>query len=431
MFVRIAKEERGIALVTAVLVSMVVLILGTAVIQLSIHNTERSGEDRRRVQAIGAAEAGIDYYFSYLTETGGQAIPCRITRNMLGSAGSFTVTAFFEDKNGVPISCPLNGTLDQSVTPAVVTLYSDGKSAAAAPIRRMQARANLTVSKGGTFDNSGVIFAQNNVTFTSNARLGGSQFSDADIYSNGNFTLAANSTIFGKVSAQGTVSLGSNSEVKKDVWAKGNITFTTRASVGRGSTAGTGVSVTSSQGSITLGNASRIYGDARAKGTITGGTVDGSRSAGQNGLPDPPTRSYPAFTYNQTEWSNAGYAIAPTFSGATACTDAVNYIKNTWTNGDLVVRIAAPCTTTFAINTKYNVYGNFAIIADGPITLSTNTRFVRNPSTGDPFNVFVFGGLSGVPPCNFTANANSGFNAGLVTLLYVPGTCTVDLLSNS
>ncbi|HEX8100567.1 MAG TPA: hypothetical protein VF660_10265 [Actinomycetota bacterium] len=448
MFNKINKDESGVALVTAAVVSMVIFMLCLVVVQLSIHNTERSGQDRRRVQGLDAAEAGVDYYFSYLTETGGNDPQCQFTKTMAGSPGSFTVTAYFWKKNGAlydPVACvdpdgagPLAPRLTSGVVPDKVMIYSEGISGAATPVRKMQAYADLTVSKAATFDNSEAIFAQSSVNFSSNARLGGSKYSDANIYSKGNYTLAANSTIFGKVTAEGSVTLGSNSEIKKEVWAGTNIVMQQRSSIGK-SIGTTAVVATASTGSIALSNPATIYGSAKAATTINGGTVTGSRNTGQPSSPPTP-RPYPTFTYctsgcttSPTTWSDAGYTIAPTFSGATACSDAVNYIKNTWTSGSLLVRIAAPgstCTTTFGVNTTYNVYGNLAVISDGPVILSTNSRFAPSPSTG-VYNVYLYAGLSGVAPCNFTSNANSGFNPGIAALLYVPSNCTIDLLSNS
>ncbi len=421
---RLAKDESGIAVVTAVVVSMVILMLCVMVVQLSIHNVERSADDRRRVQAIDAAEAGLDYYFSYLTETGGLQLDCDTEWLTLPrSTSSFRVQATYYEANGFPIpGCPSGGQV-----PAFVLLYSQGKTGVDAPIRKMQAYAKLTVAKGATFDNSSAIFAQNSVNFTSNARIGGAQYSDADIYSNGDLSLASNSTLFGSIFAQGSITLKSNSEVKRNVHAKNSVTMLSRSIV-------RGESVISSQGSITLASNARIEGIAKAKGSITGGTVVGGRSPNQQGLPDPatPPRSFPAFTYNQSDWTAGGYTISPTFSGATACTDAATYMSNAanWPpSGGLVIRIAAPGTTcTFA--GTFNVYRHLAIISDGGIELTPNTRFVPNPTSGT-FNMFVFAGLSGTAPCNFTARPNSGFNPGLATLLYVPAACTIDLLSNS
>jgi len=66
------NEERGIAMVTALLVSLVVLFLSIVVVALSLHNSTISSFDRKRIQAVDAAEAGIDAWFSGLvTSTGG------------------------------------------------------------------------------------------------------------------------------------------------------------------------------------------------------------------------------------------------------------------------------------------------------------------------------------------------------------------------
>src|SRR5207249_10250524 len=66
------NEERGIAMVTALMVSLVVLFLSIVVVALSLHNSTISAFDRKRIQAIDAAEAGIDAWSSGLvTSTGG------------------------------------------------------------------------------------------------------------------------------------------------------------------------------------------------------------------------------------------------------------------------------------------------------------------------------------------------------------------------
>ena len=69
---------------------------------------------------------------------------------------------------------------------------------------------------------------------------------------------------------------------------------------------------------------------------------------------------------------------------------------------------------------------------DGNASLTTNTRFA--PSGTGPSNLFLFGGLSDLAGCSFTANPNSGANSGLNTLIYVPSapnSCVVNLNSNS
>jgi hypothetical protein len=419
---RIRREENGIALITSVMVSGVVFILGMVVVRMAIHNTEASAYDRRRVQAIAAAEAGIDYYLSHLAATTNPQ--CSVTESMVGSPGRFTVTATFYDVNSVVVACPI----PTGVTPASVVMQSVGTSGLPTPKRTMQAYAKLSGTPGVVFDNAGAIFAQTSATFTSQASIGGSRFSDADLYSNGTVSLASSSVIYGKVYAQGGITMQSNADIKREAWAAGNIVLKAGARI-RGT-------ATSSGGSMTLASNSRIFGGAKAAGSITGGVVDVYRSPNQTGLTAPPARTYPAFTFVSSDWTASGYTNQQTFSGATACTNAENYIKNTWTTGNLLVRILASgssCSTGasgLTFSGSYDVKGNLAIISDGPVTLSDQARFVATPASS-VYEVFVFAGLSGIAPCNITFGTNARFNPGLVTLLYTHPSCGIVMNNNS
>ena len=53
MLVRMRDEERGMALIVSILVSLVVLLLGTAVVAMAIHNSEQSGLDRKLGHGAG------------------------------------------------------------------------------------------------------------------------------------------------------------------------------------------------------------------------------------------------------------------------------------------------------------------------------------------------------------------------------------------
>lgn len=425
IFSRLHNEENGFAIITAVLTSAIVVILGTTVIQLAMHNSESSAHDRRRIQAVAAAEAGLDYYMSFLTGTGGQMY-CggdpQVSKPMVGSPGRFVVTGVtFYNASGVPFSpaCP------PSSEPSAVKLVSTGYAGPATSEveRTMESYSKLTVATGSTFDNAGAVFAQNNVTFTANATIGGQNFSDADIYTNGNVSLGANSTLYGRIFAQGTLTMQSGAETKKDVHTKGSITMGSKSII-RGSAIASGVPGTPS--SIALGNNSGIYNGAKASGTITGGTVTPYRDQNQTGLTAPPTRAYPTFVYTESDWTSAGYTSPGVF---TDCALAEAYIRNSWPAGtNLLVRVSSNCMLTFTPGT-YNVQGHLAIISNGPVTLETNSRFA--PVSGVTANVFLMAGLSGTPPCGITLNSNSGFGPGLTTLMYVPQACTIDLKSNT
>src|SRR5436190_20572063 len=68
------RDEQGIAMVTGLMVALVVLFLSLVVVNLSVHNTATSARDRDRTQAINAAEAGLDGWFSGLTSSTGATI---------------------------------------------------------------------------------------------------------------------------------------------------------------------------------------------------------------------------------------------------------------------------------------------------------------------------------------------------------------------
>src|SRR5947209_14516745 len=128
------------------MVSLVVTFLCLAALHLSLHNSGAIGYDRRRVQAIDAAEGGIDYYYSYLQATGGAPPACSVTKSLTATpATSFTVTATFYDASNATLSCS-GGTLPAGVTPATVLIRSVGKSSASTPTRTMEDRKSTRLN---------------------------------------------------------------------------------------------------------------------------------------------------------------------------------------------------------------------------------------------------------------------------------------------
>ncbi|HEX9236818.1 MAG TPA: hypothetical protein VF972_11125, partial [Actinomycetota bacterium] len=64
MWRKVHDNETGLAMVTAVLVMFVLASLSIVVVGLAAHNATVSAFDRKRVQAIDAAEAGIDQQYA-------------------------------------------------------------------------------------------------------------------------------------------------------------------------------------------------------------------------------------------------------------------------------------------------------------------------------------------------------------------------------
>src|SRR5438034_4665470 len=75
---RTLNREEGLAMITAILVTMVVLTLSLVMVQLSIHNSDSSAVDRGRVAAVNAAEGGINLAFSAMERATLANLPCTL-----------------------------------------------------------------------------------------------------------------------------------------------------------------------------------------------------------------------------------------------------------------------------------------------------------------------------------------------------------------
>ncbi len=68
MMIRL-RDERGVAMVVALLVTMVVFMLSTVVVAQSLHSVTSSGYDRERLLSVNIAESGTNAWWAYLQTT--------------------------------------------------------------------------------------------------------------------------------------------------------------------------------------------------------------------------------------------------------------------------------------------------------------------------------------------------------------------------
>src|SRR5712692_4300566 len=189
-------------MVTALLVTMVVLLLGVVVIALSAHNVSQSAFDRKRVQSIGAAEAGLDAYLSALQTSTGSATCTPIDADLTTTpAAHYHVTiqlySAWPPVAGSELACPPPsdplGALVVSKGTAVVT----GNPTAVS--RTMETLVRLVPIYGG-FNKA--IFSDTILNIGNKLTLNGYQGNDGDVYTNGDFSLNNNTLISGSVYAQ-------------------------------------------------------------------------------------------------------------------------------------------------------------------------------------------------------------------------------------
>ena len=416
------QDESGIALVTAMMVSMIVVTLGATSVTLALHNSEQSSFDRRRVQSIAASEAGINYYYSHLQSESGSNLLCSITKNMNTSpVTKFTATAKYFDAAGLaaepqqPLSCIGNPPrLQSGANPVSVHIESEGATTLnPTPTRTMETYVTLSPISGSPFADT-VIFSNNSFTWPANINIRGSDASNNSVYTNGNANFNSATTIYGSVYAQGQINLRGSSQIRRDAWANLELSMANSSSV-----LGNGISSTRS---VTLTNKAKIYGNAQAGTTISAGgsAILGTRTPNSPQGP-PPVKAFPAFTFIPGDWTQEGYQI----STQTNCSTAKSTIKNI-TGGNWVVYIPSDCLLSFAKKELPTVKGNLAIISDGGLFVDTNNYFT---AVGGPWNLHLIFGIDDLTqPCNITWKNNTAIGTNINAFFYTP--CTVSFQSN-
>jgi hypothetical protein len=409
---RLQREDRGIAMVVAVMTLMVVVLVSVTVVSLSSHNSTQSSNDRKRLQAVASAEAGLDDWLAAMPNTQGQAICSPLSKDLPTDPPShydvtIKVYGTWPPADGSELACALG------IAPVAALVQSKGTAVGGGSnqvARTMQTLVKLGPSYGSLnmalFSDSGINLANK---FTDN----GYASNDADVYTNGDFVMTNNATIHGTVYAQGAADISNGGAVYEDVWAKGNVT------VG-GNTAIYGT-VKSSTGSVTINNPARVYGDVRASGSISGsGTIDGNRIS-NSPMASPPALTFPHIGWVQTDWQAAGY----TMNTYSSCSTAQSFI-NAMPAGNYVVRITPACALSWSNNSSVTVRGNLAIITDGSISFSNRVTWT---ASGGNFNIYFIQPWVTALNCasgsyNISFSNNTSWN-GLTLGAYSP--CTIDI----
>jgi len=417
---RLHRDERGVALVTAMLVGMVVLSLGLITIQLSAHNVDASSGDRKRVQAIHAAEAGLDSYLAMLTRTPTAGIQCSPAASSLPiePGARFQITAaFYPTYPGIPgqeLACPLN----PSAPPAGAVVTSRGTAGGATGSREVSRTMQTQVRLSPRFGGYGfAIFSDTGLDVQNNLTINGNSGNDGDIYTNGNFACSNGTTDYGTVVAHGTATVSNTCNILQDLRASGSISMSGSGHVGH--------DAISSTGSITMANSSRIDNSARAATTCGGctGRVLGTITTGSPS-PVPTLVPMPQIDYDQSAWQAAGYTIHPDSS----CTSARTFIQGL--NGSTtryVERISPGCSLSLANNTTISLGADLAIISDGAISTS-NLTTIRS-SDGQPKDLYLIVPWSSVTSCTGSQDIFFSNNTDFVNVrvfVYTPCTATMN-----
>jgi hypothetical protein len=451
MLIRV-REERGAAMILALLVTVVVLALSIVIVNLAIHSSTSSAYDRRRTIAVAAAEAGVDDYYRYLADfrtvssgTTLTSIDCARSGSVTTgpNQGQWTSTLTLYSYSGgtyTPMSCPPLA----NVVPAGARITSVGRSPSNSLLRKMESFVRISPVYGGF---NAAMLATTPTTIGNKVTINGLEGNDGDIVVSCpsppcSLSLSNNQAIAGNLYVNGSLSMTNSVHVLGDVWTTGSVTMSTGATVDG--------NVASSQGSISVTNPALVGGNASAAGTV-GDTsrIDGLSSPG-TALDDPPTTTLPQITFNATEqaaWQAQGYKINTYID----CTSAYNFIRNIPTTPDpstgtmdyvVYINSAVPCALNFGNLTTITLPGNLAIITKGSITMTNqvnwqalNTNDTKLAQTGADAQLFLIdvyrtgllciGGLYDITTSNNTNFLNVTQRPILSVSMYSP--CSVNL----
>lgn len=433
------RADDGFSLIAALLITLVVFILSTVSFALSAQNNSQSGRNRERVNAVAAAEAGLNYQFAKL-QTGTFQLSAS---QSLGSFPQSTFTTTLHAPDGTLLTGP--PTLVGGK--ALVLIRSVGNATGSGPPRAMEALVEIRRLAGGLLG-QGAIRAEGDVLLDSNAAAGVRDLDggyDADIYSNGSIHLKNNPSVAGSVLSQKCVRLEGNVVVSLDVIAKGGgcaggpWNGETIWASSNEQILGNAVAVT---GRIKLESNSRVKKDARSGGDFSpwpgAGNfnanhphVDGDAYRFQSGLQPPAAWALPTFSYVASEWAAAGYAnTTTTYASCNSARAAIG----TSTSTKRVVRITSGCDSLLLkdeegvscvkIDAKclHVLNGDLAIISYGRVFLDGNIEFTAPAQR----TLHFIAGLASPQDTCFEMNSNAAVHDPISTLVYTPkiGTST-------
>jgi hypothetical protein len=423
------EQERGAALIVALLVAFVVMMLSTLIIDQAIHNTGAAGANRARLTSVSAAEGGLNYYYNYLSTTEISSLSTAATTRSLGSepaTSEFTAEPTFYDEDGV--AYPAGTTFSAITYPASVKVVSVGTTSSGHE-RTMETFIQLSPIYGGL---DGAIVANSNTTFENNFTVNGYNGNDGDVYvTTGDFTVPSGlETIKGNIYVKaGNAFVGTGLHLYGTLWANGSVLLDHPQADIDGDAKSSTSSVTVADGGV---DGDAYYCTGSAPANVTGDEV--------NECDDPPpVTAFPHIPFTASLWTDQGYSIQ-TFSGASACTDARNYIEGsgagTFQGGagvaapftGAVVRITDTCTYTSTNNATITVGKNLAIVTNGSINLSQRSNWNGSGGTKNLYfmSPWPSAGSPSCPTQNVAMGNNTGFNSSVWTFVYSPCTATMN-----
>ncbi|MFB0526215.1 MAG: PilX N-terminal domain-containing pilus assembly protein [bacterium] len=189
------KDEKGIALVLALILMVVLSILAVAMVFLGRYETGFLVKERQSDAALYIADGGVEYATNRLRTEPNYRGP---TSDFIGNGGQFTVSVSTQGQPAQQYEITSTGYVPNATNPQET--------------RTVRSVINISEEISDVFQHA--IASSGPVTLGGNAVINSDDpTNEGDIYSGGDITLEDNATINGDASAVGTITTEGNSTI--------------------------------------------------------------------------------------------------------------------------------------------------------------------------------------------------------------------------
>ena len=386
----VSRRDEGSTMVAVVLVMFVAVVVGVSSLQMAMHANDATGIDRERVQAVQAAEAGVNHAINRLQAN--PACDTSVSSPQELNAGSDTLSAY-----QVRIDAEAGTACDTLAR--VIRAWGYAPATSTDTLRHLEVQVELIPQDGFRFTlfasgPNGIVTVKNTGTV------------HGDVYAE-NLDQTQNNINADSVITPGSIETDDNAIYTGVLWAGGNVILRQNGQVG-GSILAAG---TSAAGNVTLENGVVISKDVKARGTVslpTTYTIHGGVTQNDPNVPPPPELSKPTFT-----WDPNNYSPAPNiYASAADLTAALEANRNALAG---TFYVNAPSSTVF-LPSHATITGPLTIVTTGKLDVGRTMSASGGPL---PWQVVLVAEQTGNAAINVDQPAT--FSAGLEVLMFTKG----------
>ena len=424
------RREDGVAVATAIMVTLVMMMLIVGVIVNAVHSNDATTLDRHREDGFQAASGGIDNALDCLGQlpSGAALSTCSKAANattILTDGGSNIGQYGYTVTDITPVG--------QTVRVAKVTSTGEAPSYSNARSTRYVTVEVTMVPVGGFFDtlfagSGGTLANKGLISLKNNGTVNGSAYA-------GSFDVQKNNNLFLDLRIVGDI-VTKNNDSYNSIWSGGSLAITNNTTV---TTTAKACGAAGSPGDATLSNGSSVGGNLQYKGTLSNGGTVGSLT--HAACAAPPTLDIPTFTYsagNYPGWTIISFASAATANACLATAGSTQAVQSAACGGQTLgdangtigkngsgtlvyVNAPSPCVTNVSLGSA-TYTGNFDLVSNCPMSLG-GTLTKSAAATGNKQVLFIASDplTAATTGTNLDPGGLSSASTSLSVLLYATG----------